>query len=281
MKPRTLKLQLPHLSVAAREWGPEDGPPVLALHGWLDNAATFDRLAPLLPEFRIVALDLPGHGRSGHWAAGHGHHFIDWVVDAIAVTDALGWQRFSLMGHSMGAGIASLLPSVCPDRVVRLVLIEGLGPLSDPPDKAPEGLGVALSQESRLELNTPRIFPSLDAAADARRRDSDLDRESARILVERGTVATDGGVVFAHDPRLKTRSRVRFTEDQVLAFLAGIRCPALLIRANEGWPVPEEVVARRAAVIHDAEVEIVAGGHHVHLTNPERVAPLIREFLSP
>jgi pimeloyl-ACP methyl ester carboxylesterase len=279
MSARELRLELPHLSVAARQWGPEDGPPTLALHGWLDNAATFDRLAPLLAQLRIVALDLPGHGRSDHWAAGHGHHFVDWAAETIAAADALGWRRFSLLGHSMGAGIASLVPAACPDRVERLVLIEGLGPLSDPPEKAPDGLAAALSQESRLELNSPRTFPSLDAAAEARRRDSDLDRDTARILVERGTVATDEGVVFTHDPRLRTRSRIRFTEDQVLAFLGRIRCPALLIRASEGWPVPEEVVARRTAVIPNAEVAVVPGGHHVHLTHPERVAPLIQGFL--
>jgi pimeloyl-ACP methyl ester carboxylesterase len=280
MSARELQLQLAHLRVAARQWGPDDGPPVLALHGWLDNAATFDRLAPLLPELRIVALDLPGHGRSGHWAAGHGHHFIDWVVETIAAADALELQRFSLLGHSMGAGIAPLVSAACPDRVERLVLIEGLGPFADPPDKAPDGLAAALAQEARLGLSTPRPFPSLDAAIDARRRDTDLDRESARVLVERGTVATDEGVVFTYDPRLRTRSRVRFTEDQVIAFLGRILCPTLLIRASEGWPVPEDVVARRSAAIPHAEVTVVEGGHHVHLTHPERVAPVVRGFIA-
>jgi pimeloyl-ACP methyl ester carboxylesterase len=141
-------------------------------------------------------------------------------------------------------------------------------------------LAAALEQESRIGRNRPRSFPSLEAAVDARRRDSDLDPESARILVERGTTETEDGVAFTHDPRLRTRSRVRFTEDQVLAFLAGIDCPTLLIRARDGWPVPEDVVARRVAAIDETEVGFVEGGHHVHLTHPERVAPLIREFFT-
>ena len=59
-----LELPTPYLRLTARAWGPTDGVPVLALHGWLDNAASFDALAPQLPETRLVALDLPGHGGS-------------------------------------------------------------------------------------------------------------------------------------------------------------------------------------------------------------------------
>ena len=81
MKPREIKLQLPNLKLTAKQWGPESGKPLLALHGWLDNAASFDGLAPLLPELNIVALDLPGHGLSEHKPAGSVYHFIDAVSD--------------------------------------------------------------------------------------------------------------------------------------------------------------------------------------------------------
>ena len=64
--------------------GGSSGSPVLALHGWLDNSASFDRLAPLLPGLRLVALDLPGHGRSEHRAASAAYHFVDWVADVLA-----------------------------------------------------------------------------------------------------------------------------------------------------------------------------------------------------
>jgi len=72
---RELELELPHLRLAAQVWGDPLLPRLLALHGWLDNAASFDRLAPLLCEhFHIVALDLPGHGRSGHRPPGTWYH---------------------------------------------------------------------------------------------------------------------------------------------------------------------------------------------------------------
>jgi pimeloyl-ACP methyl ester carboxylesterase len=65
-----VRLSLPHIELAAHLFGPEDGLPVIALHGWLDNANSFARLAPRLKGLRIIALDMAGHGHSGHRPAG-------------------------------------------------------------------------------------------------------------------------------------------------------------------------------------------------------------------
>jgi len=274
-----LTLRLPHLELAARAWGGAGDTRVIALHGWLDNASTFDRLAPMLEGARVVALDLPGHGRSDRLPGGCGHHFVDWVPVVIAATDALGWDQFCVMGHSMGAGIASLVPSVIPDRVQRLILLEGFGPLSDAPENAPAALAAALEQEARLADVEPRAFASMTAAVEARRRNSDLDRDSVSLLVERGTELVADGVRFTHDPRLRTRSRSRLTEEQALAFLGAIACPVLAVRASAGWPFPAEIVAHRMATVADLRLVEVEGGHHVHLTHPERVAPHVNDFL--
>jgi pimeloyl-ACP methyl ester carboxylesterase len=280
MSGRELELRIGQQRLAARAWGSSAGEPTLAVHGWLDNAASFECLAPLLPELQLVALDLPGHGRSEHRPPEAVHHFLDWVPELAAAADALGWQRFSLIGHSMGAGIASLTPAAFPERVRRVVLLEGAGPLAAPAEAAPAQLRRALEDEGKLAAAPARVFPDLASAIAARRRDSDLDEEAARLLVARGTAAVDGGVRFRHDPRLKTRSRLRFTEEQVLAFLRAIPCPVLAVRARQGWPFPEEEVRARLAVIPDLQVAEVEGGHHVHMTNPERVAPLLRAFFS-
>jgi pimeloyl-ACP methyl ester carboxylesterase len=280
MTARDLTIDLSHLRVAAREWGPSDGPPVLALHGWLDNSASFDRLAPELPELHLVALDLAGHGRSQHRHPSVVHHFVDWAPEVVAIADHLGWKQFSLIGHSMGAGISTLVAGAFPDRVQRLVLLEGAGPLAAEASRAPKQLASAVDDEGRASAASPKVFPGLDAAVAARMRDSDLDRESARTLVERGTELVEEGIRFTHDSRLRTRSRTRLTENQALAFLAGITCPVLAVRALQGWPFPEEVVMARLAVIKDLETAEIEGGHHVHLTNPERVAPLINRFFT-
>ena len=187
-----------------------------------------------------MALDLAGHGRSQHRHPSVVHHFIDWAPEVVAVADQLGWESFALIGHSMGAGISTLVAGTFPDRVQRLVLLEGAGPLAADADMAPAQLASAVEDEARAVAASPRLFPDLDAAVKARLRDSDLDTEAARMLVERGSEEVEGGVRFTHDPRLRTRSRTRLTENQALAFLAAIKCPVLAVRALQGWPFPED-----------------------------------------
>lgn len=279
MMPREITLDLGHRRMAALEWGPSDGIPVLAIHGWLDNAATFAGLAPMLEGLRFTALDLSGHGRSEHRPEAHSHYFVDWVPEIIDAADLLGFERFVLIGHSMGAGIASLVPGAVPGRVARLVLLEGAGPLTTPPEEAPSLLRRALEDERRIGSSKARIHPDLGSAVAARCQGTDLDPASARVLVERSVEAVPDGLRFTFDPRLKTRSRWRFTEDQVLAFLAVIDCPVLAVRAASGWPVPEEQMKTRLDAIPDVTRIEVEGGHHVHLTHPERVAPAVRGFL--
>ncbi|MDQ6647717.1 MAG: alpha/beta hydrolase, partial [Pseudomonadota bacterium] len=121
-----------HLSLRAQRWGDEALPPLLALHGWLDNAASFARVAPLLAErHHVIALDLSGHGHSDHLPAGASYHYLDYVRDVLAVVETLQLHRFTLLGHSLGAGVSSLVAAAMPERIERLFLIEGLGPLGD------------------------------------------------------------------------------------------------------------------------------------------------------
>ena len=68
------------LKIAGLATGDAHDPPVLMLHGWLDNAASFGGVMPLLPGRRLLAIDLPGHGESDHLPSPSGRHFIDWIT---------------------------------------------------------------------------------------------------------------------------------------------------------------------------------------------------------
>jgi len=274
---RELSLELPHLRLAARAWGDPALPPLLALHGWLDNAASFDRLAPLLCEhFHIVALDLPGHGRSEHRPAGTWYHYVDYLGDVLAAAAALGWTRFGLLGHSLGGAVASVLAAACPDRVERLLLIEALGPLAGDAGQTLAQLQRALAQRSALQDKALRVFTEVGAAERARMQANDLSAEAARILVGRGVRAVDGGFVWSSDPRLTLASPQRYIEAQILAVLEGIRAPTLLILAQPAPAFLEAgMINARIARVSGIEVVRMPGHHHLHLEDPAPVAAAI------
>lgn len=276
----SIELQVLGGTMAAKAWGPPDGRPVLAIHGWLDNAASFDLLAPLLPGLRIVAIDLPGHGRTPHRAEGAWYHFSDWVADAVAAADALGWSTYSVLGHSMGAGIATLLAGSLPEKVGRVVFLEGLGPLCAPADEGPDRFRRAIVERPRLAQKQPRPYGSREQLASRLSKViPKLPLEGAALLVARGTTEVAGGVTWRSDPRVRGTSPFRLTEEQVLAFFRRILAPCLLIRAIDGFPFDDAVLEARCACIDDLRYVEIEGGHHVHLESPERVADIIGPFL--
>jgi pimeloyl-ACP methyl ester carboxylesterase len=276
LEPREITLEIPGFCLAGKAWGHSEGQPVLALHGWLDNAASFDALAPWLPELRLVALDLPGHGFSQHRAPGQEYHFVDWLPVVFEAADALGWQRFALMGHSMGAAIASLAAGVCAERISRLVLIEGLGPTVGEDSDVPVRIAKNIRQRARGG-RPAKPYPSQeDAATRLTMALADLSLASARRLVERGTQPIEGGVTWRSDPRLQRVSPHPFNEAQVHAFLRRISAPTLAIVADAGGQFDRERMENRCACIQALRIERVSGGHHVHLEHPSRVAPSLR-----
>ena len=278
--PEELEIQTSNLRLSAKCWGNPEGMPVLAFHGWLDNAATFDHLAPYLKEFRLVSLDLPGHGLSEHRSSGSSYHFSDIIVDVLEVLHVLGWQRFSLLGHSMGAGVASYLAGTIPEKISSLILIEGLGSLAQKADKMPEILRESAEQWQQLPNKKLPIYPDVETAVKVRHHVGGIEESSVRTLVARGLQPVDGGFTWRSDPRLKIKSRHYLTEEQACAFLEQITAPVLLIEAENAkqdqW---KELLLKRIPYIKNLQHRKVSGDHHLHLDNPQEVAVVIREFL--
>lgn len=254
---------------------------VLAVHGWLDNAASFDALAACLPECEIVAVDLPGHGRSGHRPPGTWYHPVDDLHELVAVLDQLGWQRSIWVGHSLGGGLLSMLAAALPERVQRLVLVESLGLLGGDAASAPARLRQGLLDRAAAAGKTLRVFADLDVAVQARRNAGGLTLDAARSLVERGTRRVDGGWVWSSDPRLRVATMVRSDESHVRAWLSAIACPVLVLLADPPPPfLPRELAAARLACLRDARRHALPGSHHLHMETPQPLAQLIAAFLA-
>ena len=279
-QPEELEIQTSSIRLVAKCWGNPDGLPVLAFHGWLDNAATFDNLAPLLPELRILSLDLPGHGHSDHRPSGSAYYFIDMVMDVIEAADVLGLESFSLLGHSMGAGVATYLAGTLQEKIDNVILIEGIGSIVQKPEKMPEDFRESVIQWMRRSKKQLPIYPDIESAVKARHQVGGILKSSVRPLVERGLKPVNGGYTWRSDPILKSKSRHYFTEEQAQAFIKEITAPVLLIEGEKTekdyW---YELLQKRMPHVKSLQHQIVPGGHHLHLDNPEPVAMAIREFL--
>lgn len=275
--PTELRITLPHLALTAQAWGDIAAPPLLALHGWLDNAGSFALLAPLLAEhFRVIALDLPGHGHSDHLPPGiSGYRYLDYVRAALAAADALQLDRYTLLGHSLGAGVATLVAAAAPQRLQRLLLIEGLGPLGDDGSHTLQRFRDALAP--RHEGNKPlRVFRSVDQAISARSIVSGLHGRLARPIIERGLIEAHGGWRWRSDPRLTRATSLRLAETQIHALLHGVETPAALLLARPTTAyLPDALMQSRAACVPQLSVSHLDGGHHLHLEHPAAVAAWI------
>ena len=272
-----ISLSTPVLNLAAKAWGPPHGPPVLALHGWLDNAASFQPLAEYLPTIRLVALDLPGHGRSDHRPAGTVYHFIDYIPSVIAAADALAWDSFALLGHSLGAGVASFVAAALPARVTHLALIDGIGPVAGEIDEIPGRLRKSLQAQQRLPGKKVPVYADVRAAVKARHEASGLSLAAAELIASRACKKVPGGVTWRSDPRLTIPSPLYLSEQQVQAMLRAIRAPTLLIRSLQGFAIKRPHTLERCACLADVKIVDLPGGHHLHMEQAQAVAEVLRD----
>jgi pimeloyl-ACP methyl ester carboxylesterase len=275
------RIEVPGLSLAARAWGNPEGRPFLALHGWLDNANSWNRLAPLLPELQIVALDFAGHGRSDHRAPGTHYTSLADVQDVIAAANALGWDRFGLIGHSMGGAVASETAGLFPERITEAVLVDGMLHHQGNAATANERNRRAIEQMLTAATRQPPTYPDVEAMAKRVTEATDQSLEAAAELVARGHRLTEGGVTWITDPRIRFATPLRISSRQIDALMAATTARTLLIVARQGdrWYRPG--VERRALHHRFLEVQEMDGPHHVHLepTHHEAVAQRIRAFL--
>lgn len=256
---------------------------VLALHGWLDNAASFVPLAAHLPGVDLVALDLPGHGSSAHLPPAADYTLVAFARAALATADALGWERFHLLGHSLGGVVASVVAAGAPERIAALATIEALGALTEDESRTTGRLRDAFSAQAQRGKRPLRVFPDIAAAVRARLMagTGSLGEASARLLVERGLAPADDGYTWRSDPRLTMPTPVRMTEAQSRDLISHVECPTRVIYADPAQSYfPDALRRERFALLRRGELVVLPGTHHLHMDDPEPVASALDGFFS-
>lgn len=282
-------------SLSGKWWGRKDVTPVIGLHGFEDNAGTFDRLVPLLNVQAFLALDAPGHGRSSHIPNGMVYTFIDFIVSLRRVIQHYGWQRFSIIGHSYGSAMGHIYSSLYPSEVAKFVSLDCARTLMSTMGNS--GLRIITEKSLKSDkdiLKDPPAYTSeeiVDAFCTAT-LDS-VQKEYAEPLLTRGLNVhpkRPNHFYFSRDPKLRFGDFHRPNNELLTESAKNLKCDVLAILGTEGFInlAPdseasktffrfEELLKKSAASYERHDVE---GSHHVHLNNPERVAPLVNKFLN-
>jgi len=274
------RLTLAGCDCAVAEWNPSGSILVFALHGWLDNLASFETLVEFMPDIRLVAVDFPGHGHSQHIPDGYAYHFIDglYLIDDLAVH--FNQSKINILGHSMGGAISTLFASSQINKVSGLVLIESVGPLTATPKETIDLMAKAVKQRALLVDKRKPVYPDFELALLARAEASMIKKELVMPIVERALTNVDGGYTWRADPRLRVVSPVRMSEDQLKQTLSLIKAPVLLIEGDNGFIKQYSELEMRKEHISHLQVTVLEGGHHIHLEQPETCGLKIQNFFN-
>ena len=246
------------------QYGDPSLPPLILIHGTRDHARSWDQTADaLIDRYCVYAPDLRGHGDSD-WAVGGDYSIIDYALDVHALGEHIGREPYVVVGHSLGGGVALQYAGAFPEKVSRLITIEGLGGLGWS-DRAPKPAHTRMRRwvESMraLETREPHFYSTIEDATErmiaANRR---LSPELARHLTVEGTRQTEHGLAWKFDNFTRAGSPYEFNMEDARDLWNQIRCPILILWGDESW-------GRRnydldTSPFHDVEVVKIAGAGH-------------------
>lgn len=264
------------------DWGNEDAPPLLMVHGNRDHCHNWDWMADrLADDYHVLAPDLRGHGDS-QWNLGSAYAISEFVYDIAQLVHQTKTAPVRIVAHSLGGGVSLQYAGTFPDEVVKLVTIEGYGRpphIEIPP--ARDRLRGWIARGREIAGRTPRRYGSLeDCLARMQEANPHLSPEQARHLTIHGTNQNeDGSYSWKFDTYVYLHAPSDFTSDDVASLWAEIACPVLLISGAESWAVRsgDDFVRQ----FRDARHEIVAdAGHWVHHDQLDIVTGLVRDFLT-
>ena len=286
-EPRHKTIDSQGLAIHYLEWGEPAGEPIVLVHGFLDQAHSWKFfVAELVKKVRrplwILAPDCRGHGDSGWVGAGGYYHFPDYVYDLDCVITALGPTRCHLIGHSMGGTISFLYAGAFPQRVAKLALIEGVGPVGMEFADAPPRMAAWIGEVRARGRKHFREYSSVEAGANQLRQTNPrLSEDFAIDLARAGMKQNDKSKwVWKFDPLHRTAAPQPFYAAQALEFFRRIACPVLIVDGGESRQTRRTDKHQRYDAIQECRLKTIHhAGHMVHQDNPAELAAVLAAFL--
>lgn len=274
------------LRYAVKHWGNPDAPKLFLLHGWMDSSASFQFIVDSMQEeWHLIAPDWRGYGQTQYLE--RAYWFPDYYADLDAILHHYSPDdKVQLIGHSMGANIASIYAGTRPNRVKQISMLDFLGLNRTTPADAPDQLDKWL--KNLAGGHKLRAYES--HAALARR----LCQSNSRLTPERADflsrhvsrVRPDGLVEMACDPWHKIPSPSLYKIEDVMSFWRKIICPVQMLIADDGFVferfgTDSEEYHERIACFNNLKIgRITNSSHNLQHDQPEQVAAALESFLT-
>lgn len=287
-----IRLNLKYGQLAGKWWGSKDRRPILLIHGWQDSSGSFDTLIPLLPvHLSYFAIDLPGHGFSSHLPNGCYYHTVDIIPILEEIRAKFKWERLSLISHSMGAIVSFFYAALYPDKVDLVCALDTLKMQNYHPKFTHRiytwrTKGLNLLNEKLKEQPPEYTHDQLiERVREGSLRSVDLDK--AKYIIERGTKSSPNDpnkFYFTRDIRVKFMQPFYVEQSVGLEFIKNIKSAFLFIRSDDrDFSEPEKNLREAVDLFRKCNKKFeflkVKGTHHVHLNQPQLLAPKICKFL--
>lgn len=273
-----------------RHWGRAGAPKIFMMHGWMDVGASFQFMVDALQgDWHVIAPDWRGFGLSERSGADT-YWFPDYLADLDAILRHYApGEAVNLLGHSMGGNVVGLYAGARPERIRKLINLEGAGLRAPRPEQTPGRYAQWL--DGLLETPELRSYPTLAAvAARLQKTNPRLPDERAAFLAQHWAAQNDAGQwEILGDPVHKQAGPLPYHVEDILACWDAITAPVLWVEADQtnmwDWlgsqPNGRVELDRRLGHLRDLRRETIVGaGHMLHHDQPEALARLIETFLA-
>ena len=286
MSPQSRFFTSERLNLHYLVWGDESKPPILLVHGTHDHARSWDQTAEALTDrYCVYAPDLRGHGDS-QWSLGGNYSIIDYALDMHAFGEAVGRAPYDMIAHSLGGSIALEYMGAFPEKVRRLVNIEGLGGAAWAASLTPRPAHVRMrkwiERMRDLEQRKAHVYPTIDEAAERMlEANKHLTKEMAHHLTVHGSRQVEGGYAWKYDNFTRAGSPYDFNGEDARDLWNQIRSPILFIWGETSFGRRFAENPLDLSAFHNYRLEQIAdAGHWVQHDQFETFIRLTNEFLS-
>jgi len=266
------------------DWGNQNAPPLILVHGMWDHARSWDWVArALCKDWRIIVPDLRGHGDSG-WSPDGAYLSPYYLMDFVDLVDSLGFEQCSIIAHSFGGNPAARFAALYPDRVLQLVLVDAMGPdktvlahwaQEGPLKRTREWIG-----KKRKNEKASRYFESVkEVAARLQKNNQSLTLDKALHIATHGVSLHSQGYSWKYDPDIGNFLPEEFAID-LSHYWQAITAPTLLCWGPKGWTTNPGTDGR-AEFFRTVEIRIFEeSGHWIHHDQTREFIAVLKDFLS-